>query len=203
MLYNNNIGRLRANKGLSVGEKCLIPDNWEIKNECHSLVTAICKTSGLKKKKKKEHITTHTHKTHCKKTKPYNNSQAYKEKKNTHKKREEILVNVRSSIMLHFVPPSWYLPRYFFFFLCYRLDTSEALHRHSLLQACMTCSNFWGHLLQAGKQCPWKCQALNKNSRCTLQGKTLIAKALEKHFPERGPHAGTAKSFLIGVKYLK
>lgn len=160
MLYNNNIGRLRANKGLSVGEKCLIPDNWEIKNECHSLVTAICKTSGLKKKKR---ITTHTHKTHCKKNKALQQlSSLWRKKKHANKKREEILVNVRSSIMLHFVPPSWYLPRYFFFFLCYRSDTSKALRRHFLLQARMTCSNFWGHLLQAGKKCPRKCQALNK-----------------------------------------
>lgn len=88
MLYNNNIGRLRANKGLSVGEKCLIPDNWEIKNECHSLVTAICKTSGFKKKKK--NVSPHIHTRHiAKKTKPYNNSQAYEEKKNTQTRREK------------------------------------------------------------------------------------------------------------------
>lgn len=160
MLYNNNIGRLRANKGLSVGEKCLIPDNWEIQNECHSLVTAICKTSGLKKK---TYHNTYTQDTIAKKQSLTTTLKLMKKKKNhTDKKREEILVNVRSSIMLHFVPPSWYLPRYFSFFLCYRSDTSKALRRHFLLQARMTCSNFWGHLLQAGKKCPRKCQALNK-----------------------------------------
>lgn len=55
--------------------------------------------------KKKKRITTHAHKKHTAKIKPYN-SQAYKKKKKKRHEKNKILVNVRSPIMLNFVPPS-------------------------------------------------------------------------------------------------
>lgn len=70
-----------------------------------------------------------------------------KSKKKKTQVRKKYLVNVRSPIMLHFVPLKL-IPdtRLSFFFFCYRLNASEALHSNSLLQAhrCMTHSNVWG-----------------------------------------------------------
>lgn len=134
-----------------------------------------------------------------------------KKKKKKTQERKKNLVNVRSPIMLHFVPLKLIpVTRPFLFFFCYWLNASEALHSKSLLQAhrCVTHPSFWGIFWQEdknakGNNAPKTAGAPPHAMTDTNPLCTSIKHSTEKHLLKRGSHAYTGTNkLLIAVEYL-
>lgn len=147
-------------------------------------------------------------KTHCKNEPLQLTSLPSKKKRQVRKKN---LVNVRSPIMLHFVPLKLIPALILFLFLfllpieCFWSTTQQFLASSTLAHDTpQRLGHFWQHDKNA------KGNTMHPKQLVPPHGKTLakplcipIKHSTEKHFSKRGSHAYTGTNkFLIAIKYL-